>query len=194
VSCCQLAYFISIISCSCKNELQRCIQLCDDSLEGSNHLVDLSFIQNIPYSTFFILGLSFLLSLVTLLTNRLLTNREQMKAWNQEISAWRADSLKATRTGDKKLMAKVQKQQKHMMQLQSKLMWQSMKTSFIWFIPLLLVWYIFLPQIIPISNVVAYLPWLSGELELNVFLWYLLCSFLASALFNRLLGLGLGGD
>jgi len=117
-----------------------------------------------------------------------------MKAWNQEIAAWREESLKATRTGDKKLMAKVKKQQSHIMQLQSKLMWQSMKTSFIWFIPLMLVWYIFLPQIIPIDTIVAYLPWLSGELPLSVFLWYLLCSFSASALFNRLLGLGPGGD
>jgi len=158
----------------------------------TNRLVNLT---DIPYSTFFILGLSFLLSFVTLLTNRLLTKREQMKAWNQEIATWRADSIKAARTGDKKLMAKVNKQRAHMMQLQWEMTKQQFKTSAIWFIPLMLVWYIFLPQIIPINSVVAYLPWFSEEpLSLSVFLWYLLCSFLASAFFNRLLGLGLGGD
>lgn len=102
--------------------------------------------------------------------------------------------MKAARSGDKKLMAKVKKQEKHVMQLQSKMMWQQMKTSFLWIIPLMLMWYVFLPQVIPPDSIVAYLPWLSGTLPLNIYLWYLICSFLASALLNRLLGLGLGGD
>jgi len=161
-------------------------------------MVDLSVFQVIPYSTFFILGLSLLVSLVTSLTNRLLTNREQMKTWTQEIAAWRADSLKATRTGDKKLMAKVQKQQKHVMQLQSKMMWQSMKTSFIWFIPLMLLWLFFLNPLYigetgPIS--VAYIPWFGSDpLPLSYMYWYLLCSILSGALLSRLLGLGMTGD
>ena len=145
-------------------------------------------------ATFFILGLAFAVSFATSLTNRLLTNREQLRAWNKEIRAWRADSLKARRTGDKKLMAKVKKQERHVMQLQSKMTIQSMKTSFLWFIPLMLMWYVLLPQIVSLGEIVAYLPWLSGEFPLQVFLWYLFCSFLAGALFNRLLGLGLGGD
>jgi len=153
------------------------------------------WLTSIPNSTFFILLLSFAISLATSLSNRLLTNREQLKAWNKEIRDWRADSLKATRGGDKKLMAKVKKQERHIMQLQSKMMFQSMKTTFLWFIPLLLIWYVFLPQIVgDIGLTVAYLPWLSGDLPLTLFYWYLLCSFLAGALFTRLLGLGMGGD
>jgi len=152
----------------------------------------------IPYSTLFILLLSFLLSLVTLLTNRLLTNREQMKAWSQEIAAWREDSLKATRTGDKKLMAKVKKQQKQIMQLQSKMMWQSMKTSFIWFIPLMLLWWFFLTPLYsrPEGLIdVAYIPWFGTDhLPLSYFYWYFLCSISSQALLSRLLGMGMGGD
>jgi len=160
-------------------------------------MVDLSLIQSIPYSTFFILGLSFLLSFVTLLTNRLLTNREQMKAWTQEIAAWRNDSLKATRSSDKKLMAKVKKQQQHIMQLQSKMMWQSMKTSFIWFIPLMLLWWFFLTPLYtglegPIA--VAFVPGIGGEWQLTYFYWYFLCSIFSQALLSRLLGMGMGGD
>jgi len=160
----------------------------------TNHLVDLTVI---PYSTLFILALSFFLSFITLLTNRLLTNREQMKAWSQEIAAWRADSLKATRTGDKKLMAKVKKQQKHIMQLQSKMTWQSLKTSFIWFIPLMFLWLFFLNPLYtglggPIT--VARLPGIGGEWTLPFYYWYILCSFLSQALVTRLLGLGMGGD
>lgn len=152
------------------------------------------WLASVPNSTFFILLLSFAVSFATSSSNRFLTNREQLRAWNKEISQWRADSLKARRDDDKKLMAKVKKQEKHVMQLQAKMTWQSMKTSILWFIPLLLIWYVLLPQIVDISETVAYLPWLGEPLLLNVFLWYLLCSFLAGALFNRLFGLGLGGD
>jgi len=144
-----------------------------------------------PYSTLFILFIASAISLVTSLTNRLLTDREQMKAWSQEVAAWRADSIKATRTGDKKLLAKVNKQQKHIMQIQSKMTWQSMKTTFVWFVPLMLLWLFFLTP--TYANVVAvvYIPGIGG---LSLFWWYLLCSFLSNALLTRLLGLGLGGD
>jgi len=149
----------------------------------------------IPNSTFFILLLSFGISFATSLSSRLLTNRAQLREWNKEITQWRSESLKASRSGDKKMMAKVKKQEKHIMQLQSKMMWQSMKTTFLWFIPMLLLWYVFLPQLVEIDKTVAYLPWLSSEpLQLNVILWYLVCSFLAGIIFNRLFGLGLGGD
>jgi len=160
----------------------------------------LSWLAAIPNSTFFVFLLAFGVSLATSLTNRLLTNREQLKTWNKEISQWRTDSMQARRTNDKKLMAKVKKQERHVMQLQSKMMWQSMKTSFLWFIPLMLMWYVFLPQIVNIGEAVAYLPpanFFNTVLfngVLNVFLWYLVCSFLASALFTRLFGLGTGGD
>jgi len=157
-----------------------------------NHLTSLI---DIPYSTFFILGLSFLLSFVTLLTNRLLTNREQMKAWNQEIAAWREESLKATRTGDKKLMAKVKKQQKQMLQLQSKMSWQQMKISFIWTIPFMLLWIFYLNPMYANAGPVAYLPGIGGEWSLDYVLWYLLCSMLfGPTLLTHLLGLSMRGD
>jgi len=150
----------------------------------------------IPYSTFFIIFLSFFLSLVTSLTSRLLTNREQMRAWSKELAAWRADSLRATRTGDKKLMAKVKKQQKHIMQLQSKMSWQQMKTSIIWTIPLMLLWWLFLIPMYANAGPVAYLPGIGTEpWALNYVLWYFLCSMLFGPVFlTRLLGLGMGGD
>jgi uncharacterized membrane protein (DUF106 family) len=138
--------------------------------------------------------MAFGVSFATSATNRLLTNREQLRDWNKEISQWRSESMKAARSGDKKLMAKVKKQEKHVMQLQSRMMWQSMKTSLFWMVPMLLLWYVVLPQLIEVSKTVAFLPWIGPTLQLNVILWYLLCSFLAGIIFNRLFGLGLGGD
>jgi len=159
-------------------------------------MVDLN-LTVIPISTLFILGLSFFLSFVTSLTNRLLTNRQQMREWNKEITTWREESMKASKTGDKKLMAKVKKDQKRIMQLQSKMTWQSMKTSFLWFIPLMLLWWFFLNPLYITSSgpiAVAYIPWIGGELPLSYVYWYLLCSIFSGALLSRLLGLGLTGD
>ena len=148
-------------------------------------------LKTIPYSTLFLLFLSMALSLATSLTSKLLTNREQMMAWNKEIAAWRSDSAKAKRTGDKKLLAKVKKQERHIMQLQSKISWQSMKTSFLWFIPFLLLWYMFLGPLYGGVGEVAYLPWMppNSPLHLPFYLWYLLCSFLSSTLLNKVLGM-----
>jgi len=150
----------------------------------------LDALKDIPFSTIFLFFLSAALSLATSLTSRLLTNREQMTAWNKEIAAWRSDSLKATRTGDKKLLAKVKNQERHIMQLQSKIMMQSMKTSFLWFIPFLLLWYMLLGPLYMNAGAVAYLPWIppNSPLPLPLFLWYLLCSFMSSTLINKALG------
>ena len=149
----------------------------------------------IPYSTIFILFLALVVTFATSFTNRLLTNIEQVRAWNKEIAAWREESLKATKTGDKKLMAKVKKQQQHIMQLQSKMMWNSMKNSIIWSIPLLLLWWLLLTPLFGQAGSVAYLPWFGSEpMALSYVLWYILCSFLFGLLLNRLLGLGMGGD
>jgi uncharacterized membrane protein (DUF106 family) len=157
--------------------------------------VPIEWLTYTPNSTLFIMLVAFAVSLATSSTNRLLTKRDQLRDWNREISQWRTESMKAARAGDKKLVAKLKKQEKHIMQLQSKMMWQSMKTSFLWFIPLMLMWYVLLPQAIAPVTVVAYLPWLGPvPYELNVFMWYLFCSFLAGIIFNRLFGLGMGGD
>jgi uncharacterized membrane protein (DUF106 family) len=147
-----------------------------------------------PYSTLFILSLSSFISFITSLTNRLLTNREQMKAWTQEIAAWRADTMKAKRTGDKKLKSKVDKQQKHIMQIQSKMTTQSMKTTFVWIIPLMLLWVVFLTPTYANAGPVAYLPGIDEVWGIPFFYWYLLCSFTAGTLINRALGLSLGAD
>ena len=77
------------------------------------------------------------------------------------------------------------------MQIQSKMMWQSTKTSFLWFIPFMLLWYTFLGPLYGNVWAVAYLPWMpnSPPMTLPFFLWYLLCSFMSTTLLNKALGL-----
>ena len=149
----------------------------------------------LPVSTIFILFLSMSLSLVTSLANRFLTNQDQLRAWRREIAEWTADFNKARKTDDKKLLAKVKKKQPYITKLQSKMMWQSMKVSFIFMVPFFLLWYLFLTPTYGDVWAVAYIPNILGSgssvswLPLNHFWWYLLCSFLFGTLFARILGL-----
>jgi uncharacterized membrane protein (DUF106 family) len=136
-----------------------------------------------------------LLSFAISLTNRLLTNKKQVDKWKREISAWNAEFKKARKSGDKKLLAKVQKQQPAILKLQSRMMWQSMKVFLIFSIPIFLMWQVLsgfygsnVVARVPMSNVFGYN--IGGELPF--FWWYLLCSYLFGFLFSRFFGLGMG--
>ena len=163
-----------------------------------------------PASTLFIMLISVIVTLLISVINRVFTPKEQfsqMQAWSREVAAWRADLLKATRTGDKKLTAKVKKQEQRIKQLQLKIAAQSfrqMKLMPINMLLFFLIWLLVTGRILywqlfetPFSGPippVAYLPWLNGVLPLDFFAWYIICSILFGMIFNRLLGLSMGGD
>jgi len=165
------------------------------------------WVATIPASTFFILCLSALMAFLTSLISRLSASKEQMeqlRAWKREIDAWTSDFNKAKRTGDKKLLRKVQRQEKRVKQLQMKMASQSfrqMKTVPIFMILFILMWLPLTGKLLywdlfkgPFTGgeTVAYLPWFGGVMPLNLITWYILCSFLFSTLFSRLLGVGAG--
>ena len=151
-----------------------------------------------PTSTIFILVLSMFLSFITSLANRLLINQEQLRAWRKEVADWTSESREAARSGDKKLLAKVKREQPRILQLQGKMTKQSMKVSFIFMIPFLLLWYLFLNPTFtnPVTGpvIVAHIPSIPGfwSGDLPFYLWYLFCSFLFGTLWSRVLGLAVG--
>lgn len=115
-----------------------------------------------------------------------------MNAWQGEIRAWTADSKKAQRAGDKKLLAKVQKQKSRIMQLQGKVFKQSLKPMLVYFIPFMLLWQLFLIPLFGVGTM-AYFPGLSGGyIELPLFMWYLICSFASGTFISRALGIPMG--
>jgi uncharacterized membrane protein (DUF106 family) len=153
-------------------------------------------LQNIPISTTFLFLLAGLISLLTSMTNRLLTDPEKSKAWRREIAEWNKELQEARREGDKKKMEKVMKKQKQIMQLQSKMMWQSIKVTAIFFVPLLIIWSVlggfYVKDMKPIP--VAFLPGVGATLPLPIFnisllWWYFICSMLFGTVFSHLLGI-----
>jgi len=171
----------------------------------------LEWVATIPSSTFLILCLSALMAFLTSLITHLSASKEQMeqlKAWKREIDAWNSDFSRAKRTGDEKLLRKVQRQEKRVKQLQMKMASQSfrqMKTVPIFMILFILMWLLLTGKLFLIffywdlfkgpftgGETVAYFPWFGGMVHLNLIWWYFLCSFLFTSLFSRLLGVGAG--
>jgi uncharacterized membrane protein (DUF106 family) len=148
-------------------------------------------LKSVPFSTFFILGLSAAISLATTLVNRRFTDPEKSRAWRKEISDWNNDLRAARGSKDKKTLEKVMKKQQYIMQLQSKMMWQSMKVSLLFLIPLFLMWQILGGFYGPTA--IAYLPGIGNQLVLpifkitfsSLFWWYLLSSLLFGTAFQH---------
>ncbi len=166
-----------------------------------------NWIATIPASTIFVLFLSILMAFLTTFINRRLISKEkfeQLKSWQSEISAWTSDFNKARRTGDKKLLKKVQKQEKRIKQLQMKVAsqsLQSMKTFPIFMVLFIVIWLPLTGKLLywqlfdaPFggAETVAYLPWFGGSMPLSLFSWYVLCSFAAGILISRVFGVGMG--
>jgi uncharacterized membrane protein (DUF106 family) len=157
----------------------------------------LSMLKEIPYSTLFIFGLAALIALLTTSVNRLLTNPEQSKSVRREVSEWSKELRQAQRDKDKKTVEKLMKKQQYIMQLQTKMMWQSMKVSLLFIVPLLLMWQVlggFYTQGGK-AIAIAYLPGIGTKLQLSIFsfsslIWfYLLCSLLCGTAFSHLFGM-----
>jgi uncharacterized membrane protein (DUF106 family) len=149
-------------------------------------------LQVIPVSTMFLFLLAALISLLTSLTNRLLTNPEKSKAWRREIADWNKELREARREGDQKRLDKVMKKQKQILQMQSKMTWQSMKVTLIFFVPLIIIW-----QVLGgffVGRNIAYLPGIGPVLPIPLFSfsliwWYLLCSMLFGTVFSHVFGI-----
>lgn len=152
-----------------------------------------TILKNIPYSTFFILGLAALISLLTALVNRRFTDPAKSRAWRKEVSDWNKELREARQSKDKKNLEKVMKKQQQVMKLQSKMMWQSMKVSLLFLIPLLIMWNV-LGSFYTGVPAIAYFPGVGASLPLPIFTgpliwWYLVCSLLFGTAFQHVFGL-----
>ena len=161
-----------------------------------------------PYATIIILLVSLAMAFLSSLINSRFTPREhhaKLRALQRRIAALKKEkddnAKKAKSTGDKKLLKKVRKQEKQILQLSSQLL--SLQSRQFKVLPItmamfLLVWMFLtgrllywsvIPGLFTGAETVAYLPWISGEMNLNLFLWYLLCSFMSGTFFSRIFGL-----
>lgn len=170
------------------------------------------FLAIIPYSTIFILVVSAFTAIITSQINLRITNkeeREQVKAWAREVKAWTSALSKAKRAGDEKRIRKLMRKEKRIKRIQMKMASQSlrqMRSMPILMGVMILFWLpmtgtILLPvlssiQLFPapfaMDTVVAYIPWFDGPLPLQLFWWYIPCTFASNAIISHVLGLRMG--
>jgi uncharacterized membrane protein (DUF106 family) len=114
---------------------------------------------------------------------------EQYRKLMIESSRARKEVMDASRSGNQSRIDKAQKRQSDLMQQQSKMSMDRMKSSMLFTIPLLLIW----PSLGRFfgSTVVAYFPFDFPRIprEFSFIQWYLLCSFSMNVILNRLFGL-----
>ncbi len=172
-----------------------------------------SFLAQPPYVTIIVLFVTIAMSFSSSFINNHFTpkeHREKVKALQRKATALKAEKNEnmktAKSTDDKKLLRKAQKQEKQLLQLQSQVASMSMKQMRVLPITMILflfVWLLLTGNVLGIKLFespfigpapVAYLPWLGGVMQLSLFYWYLICSFLFSTLFSRIFGLTGGTD
>jgi uncharacterized membrane protein (DUF106 family) len=172
-----------------------------------------SFLAQPPYVTIIVLFVSLAMSFLSSLINIKFVpkeHRQKVKALQRKIAALTKEKnenmKKAKSEGDKKLLRKAQKQEKHLLQLQSQALSLSSKQMRVFPITMavfFVVWLLLTGSILGVKLFtspfigpapVAYLPWLNGVLPLNLFSWYFICSILFSTLLSRIFGLTGGTD
>ena len=149
-------------------------------------------LKEMPYSTLFIFGIAALVSMLTTLVNRLISDPRKSKDARKEVSEWNKELREAQRAKDKKTVEKLMKKQQYIMKMQTKMMWNSMKVSLLFLVPLLLMW-----QVLGgfyAGKDIAIFPGIGANLPLPIFSasliwWYLLCSLLFGTTFSHVFGL-----
>jgi len=172
-----------------------------------------SILAQPPYVTLIVLFVSICMSFASSFINSRFMpkeHRDKVKALNLKLSALKAEKSEnmklAKSTDDKKLLKKAQKQEKQILQIQSQVLSLSSKqfrvlpiTMGVFFV----VWLLLTGNIVGVKvfdspfigpDPVAYLPWLDGVMQLSLFYWYLINSFLFGTLFSRIFGLTGGTD
>ncbi len=152
-------------------------------------LLDLAMYQEPPYATLAIIGISFTLAILTSFIGVRSMDLEQYRRLMIESARARKELMDATRSGNQRKIDKAQKKQSELMQQQSKMSMDRMRSSMLFTIPMLLVW----PSLGRFfgTTVIAQFPFDFPYIprELTFIQWYLLCSFSMNVILNRVFGL-----
>jgi uncharacterized membrane protein (DUF106 family) len=149
-----------------------------------------------PLSTIVIIIMALGVNTLYSVGRRLLTDVERSKRIQAEIKEYQKELREAITTRNKAKEEKLKKRKPQMDQLQAKSAWDNMKVTFLFFVPLLLLWW-FVQQIVGTTQAVAISPIpfplviLTIAPQLNFFWWYMICSFALSGILTKAFGVSL---
>lgn len=150
---------------------------------------DLSFLQQPPMATVFILLLSTVLSLATSYANRRSMDIDAYRKMMIESARAREEQMAAIKSGNQRQISKAQNKQQELMKQQQKMSMDRMKITMYFMIPFILIWQV-LGNFFG-GSVIAYMPFKSPffGLELTIGNWYILCSISSNIIISRILGI-----
>ncbi len=159
----------------------------------------------VPESTFIVIAVAILLSLITTSANRFLVDYKMVTNNRREFMVWQQAVKKARKDGDEKQLDKLMKRQAAVMKMSSRASLEQLKTTAITFIPLLLLYNVLVtaftftvavaysPIAFPGAAVAPVTTRLPGSPVfefsfLSVVYWYFLSSFAISIPLSRIFG------
>jgi len=148
--------------------------------------------NKIPYSTLLIVLTSLGLNVVSQVATRFLVNVEESRRIAREAKQFRKDLMDAVKKGDKAREEKLRKKEKGIREMELKSSNQRLKSSLIFLIPFMLIFW-FVSSLVGSVSVVAYSPIsliVTGQ-DLQLFWWYLITSFSFSTVITKLAGTSL---
>jgi uncharacterized membrane protein (DUF106 family) len=155
-------------------------------VQGETKMID---IATIPLATIVILLVAVTVSFLNMGLNRLLITRmcgwEEYKVMRKETSEYQSQLMQAMRANDQKRVQKLKRKESQIRNMQSKMMKPQMILFPISF-SYIVIWIFFL---IPTfgANAVAYVPGIAPA-GIQVFIWYMICSFFFGTLASRVIG------
>ena len=138
-----------------------------------------------PLSAISVFALAFAACLISLGVQRFMIDVKVVRQQAQELSKWRRELLKATRAKDMKAVERLMRKKPYMDKLQAMYTSQTMKPMIVYFVPLLLLFWLFSGVFGSVG--VAYLP-IIGQ-PVPFWAWYFLSSLAISPILQRVLKL-----
>ena len=134
---------------------------------------------------------SFVIAMASMMINQKLLNQEQVLEWRREINLWNEEKKRAEKLGDKKLLAKLKRREKRILQVQSKMLKRQIIILFLNMALFLGIWQILIFYLgnKPVAYLPFRIPFISGlsQPTLNLFYWYIICSFMSTIIASRIL-------
>ena len=138
---------------------------------------------------------SFVIAMASMMINQKLLNQEQVLEWRREINLWNEEKKRAEKLGDKKLLAKLKRREKRILQIQSRMLKRQVIILSLNMALFLGIWQILIFYLgnKPVAYLPFRIPFISGPSQntLNLFYWYIICSFMSTIIASRILHVSL---
>ncbi|MGD2142530.1 MAG: EMC3/TMCO1 family protein [Candidatus Bathyarchaeota archaeon] len=158
-------------------------------LASSLASIQIDFLQQPPWATLFILGLTLVINIAMSFANRRVMDLEAYRRMMIESARVRKEVMEAMKSGNQRRISKAQNRQQELMKQQQQMSMGRLKLTLYFFIPFILIWTV-LRNFFG-NTIIAYMPFKAPffNTEMSIGNWYILCSISINIVLSRIMGL-----